>query len=79
MYFVFLGWLRGVLNFVRGGGDRKKRGLFKNVHFLEMLENLEIPESLETVENKRESNRFLEILESLEILEIPPVKRPLSS
>ena len=54
------------------------------VHFLEILENLEILEVLEnpqTVKNKGESDHFLEILENLEIseiLEIPPVKRPLS-
>ena len=51
-----------------GSGSEKgvfwKRGLFRNVHFLEILEN--------------ESDQFLEILENLEILEIPPVKRPLS-
>ena len=65
-----------------------KRGLFRKVHFLEILEileNLEILEILEnpqTVENKGESDHFQEILENLEILEIleiPPVKRPLSS
>ena len=61
-----------------------KWGLFRRVHFLEILANLEIPEILEnpqTVENKGESNHFLEILENLEILElleISPVKRPLS-
>ena len=61
-----------------------KRGLFRKVHFLEILENSEILEILEdpqTVENKGESDHFLEILENLEILEIleiPPVKRPLS-
>ena len=52
-----------------------KRGLFRNVHFLVILENLEILEIIEnaqTVENKGELDHFLEILE------IPPVKRPLS-
>ena len=55
-----------------------KRGLFRKVHLLEILENLENPQ---TVENKGESDHFLEILENLEILEIleiPPVKRPVS-
>ena len=55
-----------------------KRGLFRNVHFLEILENLEILEFREnpqTLENKVESDHFLENLESLEI---PRVKRPLS-
>ena len=50
-----------------------KRGLFSKVHFLEILENfevLEILESPQTLENKGESNHFLEILE------IPPVNRP---
>ena len=61
-----------------------KRGLFRKVHFLEILENLEVLEILDnpkTVENKGESDHFLEILENLEILEIleiPRVKRPLS-
>ena len=55
-----------------------KRGLFRKVHFLEILEILANPQ---TVENKGESGPFsrdLENLEILEILEIPPVKRPLS-
>ena len=59
----------------------KQRGLFKKVHFLEILENLEILEFLEnpqTVEKKGDSDHFLEILENLEILEISPAKRPLS-
>ena len=50
------------------------RGLFRKVHFLEILENPQ------TRENKAESDHFLEILENLEILEIlaiAPVKRPL--
>ena len=61
-----------------------KRGLFRRVHFLGILENLEILEILEnpqTVENKGDSDHFLEILENLEILEIleiSPAKRPLS-
>ena len=59
-----------------------KRGLFRKVHFLEILENLEtleILESPQTLENKRDSDHFLEILENLEILEIleiHQVKRP---
>ena len=55
-----------------------KRGLFRKIHFLELLESLETLEILEnpqTVENKGEPIHFLEILENLEIL---PVKRPLS-
>ena len=52
-----------------------KRGLFKNIHVLEILWNLlEILEILKapSVENKkRDSDHFLEILENLEILEIP--------
>ena len=58
-----------------------KRGLFRKVHFLEILENFEILEILEkrqTVENKGESGHFPEILENLEIveiLEISPVKK----
>ena len=62
----------------------RKRGLFRKVHFLEILENLgilEILESRRSVENKGESDHFLEILENLEILEIleiSPAKRPLS-
>ena len=61
-----------------------KRGLFRTVHFLEILENLEILEFLEKpqpVEKKGDCDHFLEILENLEILEIleiSPVKRPLS-
>ena len=47
------------------------RGLFRKVHFLEILENPQ------TVENKGECDHPLEILENLEILEIPPVKGPL--
>ena len=68
---------------------RKKGSFGKGVFsvksiFLEILENLEIPEILEnaqTVENKEESDHFLEILENLEILEILEIllaKRPLS-
>ena len=58
-----------------------KRGLFRKIHFLEILENLEIleiSENPQTVENREESDHFLETLENLEILEIPPAKRPLS-
>ena len=59
-----------------------KRGLFRRVHFLEILENFEILEKPpQTVENKGESDHFQEILGNLkvvDILEIPPVKRPLS-
>ena len=53
-----------------GSGSEKgvfrKRGLFRKVHSLEMLENLAILEILEspwTVQNKRESDHFLEIPE----------------
>ena len=69
---------------VRKKGSCWKRGLFRKVHFLEILENLEIQEFLEnpqSVENKGESKHFPEILENLEfleIIEISPVKRPLS-
>ena len=64
-----------------------KRGLFRKVHFPEILGNLEILEILQNphaVENKGESDHFLEILEILEnlelleILEIPPAWWPLS-
>ena len=58
-----------------------KRGLFRKVHFLEILGALEVLEILEnpqTVESKGESDHVLENFENLEILEIPPVKRPLS-
>ena len=71
----FLGFGKGVFG---------QRGLFRKVHFLEILENLEIREILEnpqTAEKKGESDHFLETLENLEILEIleiPPTKRPLS-
>ena len=44
-----------------------KRGLFKSVHFLEILEtleNLEILETPQNVDNKGESDHFLEILEN---------------
>ena len=46
------------------------KGVFseKSVCFLEILENLEILEKIQTVENKGESDHFLEILENLEIL-----------
>ena len=47
-----------------------KRGLFRKVHFLKVLENLEILlqtlEKSQTVESKEESDHFLEILENLE-------------
>ena len=69
-----------VLNPLSGSGKGVswKRGLFRKVHFLEIVEILENPR---TMENKEESDHFLEILknlENLEILENPPVKRPLS-
>ena len=35
-----------------------KRGLFRNVLFLEILEKVEILEDLQTVENKGEADRF---------------------
>ena len=41
--------------------------IFRELHFLELLESLEIPESPQTVENKGESDPFLETLENLEI------------
>ena len=56
-----------------------EKGSFGKGVFLEILENLEILESPQTLENKRESDHFLEILEIFESLEIPPVKRPLDS
>ena len=61
-----------------------KRVFFRKVHFLEILENLEILEFREnpqTVEKKGDSDHFLEIVENLEILEIleiSPVKKTLS-
>ena len=73
-----------IIKRVRKKGVFWKRGLFREVHFLEILENseiLKIVEKPQTAENKGESGRFLEILKSLEILEILeilPVKRPLS-
>ena len=69
---------------VRKKGSFGKGCLFREVQFLEILENLgilEILENRQTLENKGGSNHFLEILENLElleILEIPPAKRPLS-
>ena len=57
-----------------------KRGLFRKVHFLEVLENLEFLREPPACGKKGDSDHFLEILEnleSLEILEISPVKRPL--
>ena len=53
--------------------------LFKNVHFLETQEILEMLERPENVENKGQCDHILENLEILflEILEIPPAKRPL--
>ena len=47
-----------------------EKGLCRKVHFLVILENLEILEDPQTLENKAESDHFLEILENLEILEI---------
>ena len=58
-----------------------KRGLFRKVHFLEILEILVFLEKSPTVEKKGDSDHVLEILENLEILEtleISLVKRPLS-
>ena len=40
-------------------GVFRKRGLFNNVHFLEVRENSVILESSQGVENKRESDHFL--------------------
>ena len=42
-----------------------KRGLFRKVHFLEILENREILENPQIVENKGESDHHLEALESI--------------
>ena len=56
-----------------------KSGLFKNVHFLEALENLEILEILVIslrVENKGESDHVLENLGSLDVVEILETKDP---
>ena len=61
-----------------GKGVFWKRGLFRKVHFLEILEFQENPQ---TAEKKGDSDHFPEIVENLEILEIldiSPVKRPLS-
>ena len=55
-----------------------EKGLFSKIHFLEILQTLEILEIREnpkTVENKGERDHFLEILENLEIPEIPPLKK----
>ena len=63
------------------GRGLSEKDLFRKVHFLEILENLEILEFLEnsqTVDKEGDSDHFLEILENLEILEISPAKRPLS-
>ena len=60
----------------------QKGSFHRKVHFLEILEDVEVlenPQSPDSV-NKGESDHFLEILENLEILqipEIPPVKRHL--
>ena len=63
-------------------GSFGKRGLFRKVQCLEILENLETLENSQTVENKGESDHCLEILEkefrnleTLEILEIPRAKK----
>ena len=84
--------MRGVYNiwpcifFPKPGSEKGvfwKRGLFRKVPFLEILENSEVLENPQTVENKGESDHFLIkesptiFLEILEIPEIPPVKRPL--
>ena len=53
-------------------GSFGKVDLFKEVHFLEILENLEIHEILQSVEKQRESHYVLEMPE------ICPVKRSLS-
>ena len=53
-----------------GSGSEKgvfwKRGLFRNVLFLKILENLEIPENPQTVGNKGGSDQFLEITEFMD-------------
>ena len=54
------------MSIVRKKGSFGKGVLSENVHFLEILENLEIPEILEhpqTVQNEGKSDHFLEILE----------------
>ena len=49
-------------------GVFRKRGRFRKVHFLEILENVEILEILENPQTvKGESDQFLEILENLEL------------
>ena len=62
-----------------GKRDLLEKGSFQKIHFLEILENLEILGN-PPVQDKGESDHFLEILENmenLENLEIPPPKRPL--
>ena len=69
MCFLFIGFFAPKSS--ESSGSEKgvfwKRGLFRKVHFLEILENLENLEILEnpqTVENKGESEHFPEILEN---------------
>ena len=56
-----------------------KRGLFRKVLVLEILENLEsrVFGEPQTAENKADSHHFLENVEILERLETSPVERPL--
>ena len=52
------------------GKSLLERGLLRKIHFLEILEDVEILEILEnpqTLGNKGEPHHFLEILENLEI------------
>ena len=77
--FLWVLWLHPASS-VQGSAKRIswKRGPFKNVPFLEVLEKLEIRDIVEipqSVENGGDTGHFLE---NLEILEIPPAKRPLS-
>ena len=68
-FLLYARWRLGLLGLESGSekGVFWKRGLFRKVHFLEILEN---PQS---VENEGESNHSLEILENLEILAIREV------
>ena len=58
-----------------------KKGLFQKIHGLnvEILENLEILESPQSVENNGESDHLLGILENLDIIDskFPPAQRRL--
>ena len=72
-------WLNGV----RKRGLLEKGSFLRKGHFLELLENLDPPDSeSKTLENKGDFDHPLEILEKFrefrDILEIPPVNIPLS-